>query len=608
MNPNTILPRLDPNTIKSNTISPKISQLHQIYDSSNTKFTKKQQDELNRQLKQNTHHSPEVPKRLLIDDLKPTKAVNSKFEDLGKHKKQRSLNLDGNMGHEGVESKEVVIDVESGVKSVKECLGIARRAFNSGRMRSVGFREKQLRGLLKFLEDHKAEIEAALHKDLRKHKQETNISEIELVANDLRQTLIKLKQWIGPQKPKKRFINILDSVYVYNDPYGVVLIIGAWNYPILLTLGPLVGALAAGNTIILKPSELASATNQVISEVLTTYLDKECFQVYLGGIAETTDLLKERFDYIFFTGSSKIGKIVYQAAAKTLTPCTLELGGKCPLYLDDTVDMQKAAKRILWGRMLNSGQTCVAPDYVLCSKEVQEKFLIEAEKIIKKFWGEEASKSESLSKIITERQFVRLQEFINSEKVALGGLVDEKQRIIGPTILTDVNPHSAVMEEEIFGPILPILNVNSSQEAIDFINSREKPLALYVFSKSKKIQELFLSKTSSGGVTINDTISHIGTENLPFGGVGLSGLGNYHGKYGFQTFSHKKGVLVKDFSAISELSLNIRYPPYSDKKTNLINMVLKKRRGVPMKFFDRILIFCLGVVLAFVFQYFFVLI
>ncbi|ENN71300.1 hypothetical protein YQE_12225, partial [Dendroctonus ponderosae] len=466
------------------------------------------------------------------------------------------------------------------------------------------------KGLLKFLENHRTEIEDAVYKDLRKHRQETNISEIELVANDLRHTLLKLKTWVGPERPQKRIINFLDNAYIYNDPYGVVLIIGAWNYPILLTLGPLVGklqnirALAGGNTVILKPSELAPATSKLLSEVLTNYLDHDCFQIYLGGSQETTELLKEKFDYIFFTGSSKIGQRVYQAAAKNITPCTLELGGKCPLYIDNTVDMYKTAKRALWGRMLNSGQTCVAPDYILCTKEVEEKFIKESEKVLKQFWGDDPSKSSSLSRIVSESHYRRLIEFLKNEHVALGGHTNDQELIMGPTILTDVDPQSPVMEEEIFGPIFPIINIHTAQEAIDFINSREKPLALYVFTKNKRVQNMFLTKTSSGGVSINDTISHISTENLPFGGVGLSGMGNYHGKFGFDTFTHKKGVLLKDLGGISEMALNLRYPPYSNKKTNLINIVLRKRRGIYLGFLDRVFIFLLGVLLAFLLQFY----
>ncbi|KAF7275509.1 hypothetical protein GWI33_011648 [Rhynchophorus ferrugineus] len=267
--------------------------------------------------------------------------------------------------------------------------------------------------------------------------------------------------------------------------------------------------------------------------------------------------------------------------------------------------MHKATKRILWGRMLNSGQTCLAPDYLLCTREVQEKFLKEAKQIIEQFWGENPSKSESLSKIVSQKHFKRLHDFLKLEKVALGGQVNYQDCVIGPTILTDVSPHSLVMEEEIFGPILPIINIKDPEEAIDFINSREKPLAIYLFSDNKNTQNMFLTKTSSGGLTINDTISHIGVENLPFGGVGDSGIGSYHGKYGFDTFTHKKAVLIKNFSGVTEMTLKLRYPPYSEKKTTLLTTVIKKRRGISMKYVPNFLIFVLGMGLSLLLEYFF---
>ncbi|KAG5868847.1 hypothetical protein JTB14_031152 [Gonioctena quinquepunctata] len=440
-------------------------------------------------------------------------------------------------------------------------------------------------------------------KDLRKHKQESYTCEIDLVANDLRHTIIDLKKWAEPEKPSKRLVNILDGVFVYSDPYGVVLIIGAWNYPILLTLGPLVGAIAAGNTIILKPSEISPATAKVLANVLTKYLDPQCFQVVLGGINETTELLKEKFDYIFFTGSTTVGKIIHKAAAEHLTPTTLELGGKSPVYIDESADIEKAARRILWGKLLNSGQTCISPDYVLCTKSTQEKFLKEAEKTLSEFYGTDPLSSPYLSKIVTERHFNRLVGFIKSENVAIGGKFNSLERLISPTILINVHTDDPVMQEEIFGPILPIITIKNVEDAIGFINSRDKPLALYIFSKKKEDQKTILYRTSSGGVAVNDTATHLTTENLPFGGVGASGMGGYHGKYGFDTFSHKKGVLVKDFAGFTEMALSLRYPPYSDAKTSIMYSVLKKRRGISLGFMRNIFIFSLGVVFAYGYQY-----
>ncbi|XP_018564881.1 aldehyde dehydrogenase, dimeric NADP-preferring-like [Anoplophora glabripennis] len=501
---------------------------------------------------------------------------------------------------------ESVIDVEEEISSKtapKDVVAVAKKAFATGKTKPLKFRREQLKGLLKFLEECKEDIEKALYQDLRKHKQECHLCEIEIIANDLRHTLMELKEWAKPEKPEKRLVNVLDGVYRYKDPYGVVLIIGAWNYPLLLTLGPLVGALAAGNVVILKPSELSPATSSMTAKILTKYLDKECFQVFLGGVEETTELLKEKFDYIFFTGSTTVGRIVYQAAAKYLTPTTLELGGKSPSYIDESADIKKTAKRILWGKLINSGQTCVAPDYILCTKTVQEKFLQHAKLIITEFYGPDPTKSPDLCKIITERHFKRLVDFINPENVAIGGKFDISERVISPTVLINVSPEDPVMKEEIFGPILPIINVRNAEEAINFINEREKPLALYVFAKNKSVQKLFLNHTSSGGATVNDTVTHLITENLPFGGVGESGMGSYHGKEGFDTFSHQKSVLVKDFANLTELSLAMRYPPYSNTKIKLLNFVLKKRSGISFRILKNCFIFSLGVACAYGVQY-----
>ncbi|KAJ8975551.1 hypothetical protein NQ317_004409 [Molorchus minor] len=429
-----------------------------------------------------------------------------------------------------------VIDIEEKAdvkKSAKDAVEFARKAFATGKTKSLKFREGQLKGLVRFVEERKKEIQEALYKasvtsgaklelreevgfiknasiaglvkllyimygDLRKHKMECTMSETEVVLNDLKHTIYEFKRWAKPERPKKRLINMLDQIYTYSDPYGVVLIIGAWNYPILLSLGPMIGALAAGNAVILKPSELSSSTADVMAKYLPKYLDPECVQVYLGGIPETTELLREKFDYIFFTGSTGVGKIVHQAAAQHLTPTTLELGGKSPLYLDETADMEIATRRIFWGKCINSGQTCIAPDYLLCSKPVQERFVAEARKVITEFYGSDPRKSPYLSKIVTERHFKRLVNFLNDGDIAIGGTYDETERIISPTVLTNVKPDDPVMKEEIFGPILPVVNVKDAEEAISFINSREKPLAMYIFSKDKNVHKCFLNQTTAG--------------------------------------------------------------------------------------------------------------
>lgn len=480
-------------------------------------------------------------------------------------------------------------------KSYAEILQTARTAFDSGKTKSYEFRVKQLRALLKMYTDNLNSILEALHTDLRKSKQECVVLEIEYLRNDLRSSLAQLKGWMEPERPAKSFVNLLDKLYIFSEPYGVVLVIGAWNYPLQLTLLPVAGAIAAGNCVIIKPSEVAGATAKFMAETIPKYLDNDCYQVVLGGVPETTELLKEKFDYIFFTGSPMVGKIVHQAAAKHLTPTTLELGGKSPVYIDNSVDIETAAKRILWGKCVNAGQTCVAPDYILCTKEVQGKFVEAAARILKQWYGENAQESPDLCRIVTDKHFARLVKFLEGTKIAVGGKTNAADRFIEPTILIDVKASDDVMQEEIFGPIFPIVTVNDVHEAIKFMKSKEKPLALYIFSNIKQNVALIMDNISCGGMCVNETIMHLAVDNLPFGGVGGSGMGNYHGKYSFDTFSHKKSCLYKDFGALGEKLASSRYPPYSQKKINFLNFLLKKRGGFNFKCLPFIFVFCLGV-------------
>ncbi|KAK9883428.1 hypothetical protein WA026_001602 [Henosepilachna vigintioctopunctata] len=482
-----------------------------------------------------------------------------------------------------------------------EVVQSARRAFRTNKTKPLKYRESQLKALLKFFEECCTDIEDALQRDLRKHPQEVNLAEVILVTNDIRHSLIEMKKWASPKQPSKRLINILEDVEIHNDPYGVVLIIGAWNYPVLLTLGPLIGALTAGNCVVLKPSEMAPATSSLLSKTLTKYLDPETFYVVEGGIEETTELLKEKFDYIFFTGSTTVGKIVHQAAAKNLTPTTLELGGKCPCYLDNTVNIEIATRRIIWGKIMNAGQTCICVDYLLCTREVKEIFLESASKVLAEFYGNEKLPSD-MSKIVSPNHFKRLMRLMENADIAIGGEYCETQCLISPTILVNVKKTDPVMQEEIFGPILPILEIQNCDEAIEYINDNEKPLALYVFSNDEKVQKRFLEETSSGSVSINDTIMQICTENLPFGGVGASGMGAYHGEEGFKTFSHQKSVLKTMLSPITEIGLQFRYPPYNESKVAMMNTVMKKRRGIPFSYIPNILIFIIGFCAAYAYN------
>lgn len=484
-----------------------------------------------------------------------------------------------------------------------EVVANSRKVFRTGKTREVDFRKSQLKKLAKLLEENAKAFEEALALDLRKPRQESSTLEVEFTLNEVRGLIYNVERYAKTGKPDKPLVNLLDGVYVYKDPYGVVLVMGAWNYPLQLTIGPMAGAVAAGNCVILKPSEVAPATASLIADLVPKYLDKSCYQVYLGGVEETTELLKERFDYIFYTGSTTVGKIVHQAAAKYLTPTTLELGGKSPLYLDSTADIKIAVRRALWGKCINSGQTCVAPDYILCTKPVQDKFVATAQEVLKEFYGNDVKSSPDYGRIVTNRHFERLAGLLKDKRIALGGQTDAKDRFIHPTIITDVNPNDPLMQEEIFGPILPIVTIGNIQEAVNYINARDKPLALYIFSESKSDREFILKNTSSGGVAVNDTIMQLSVECLPFGGVGSSGMGSYHGKKSFDTFTHEKSVLVRNFRKIPEKLLSVRYPPYSNAKTAMINTLMKKRPSISVKFLGYLLVFGLGVGATYFGQY-----
>nr|NP_724565.3 aldehyde dehydrogenase type III, isoform O [Drosophila melanogaster]AAM68899.3 aldehyde dehydrogenase type III, isoform O [Drosophila melanogaster] len=480
----------------------------------------------------------------------------------------------------------------------------ARLAFSSGKTRNVSFRRKQLENLLRCYEEHENEIISALEADLRRPKQESLIVETEFMKNDIRHILFQLDEWVQSEKPPKSFVNMMDDVQIYNDPFGVVLVIGAWNYPLQLLLVPVASAIAAGNCVVIKPSEIAANCAKFIADVIPKYLDNDCYPVVCGGPSETAELLNQRFDYIFYTGSTRVGKIIHAAANKYLTPTTLELGGKSPCYIDKSVDMRTAVKRILWGKLINCGQTCIAPDYILCSKEVQEKFIVEAKDVLKEWYGENIQSSPDLSRVINANNFQRLLGLMKSGRVAVGGNYDASERFIEPTILVDVKETDPIMEEEIFGPILPIFNVESAYDAIKFINAREKPLVIYVFSNSNKLVKEFRRSTTSGGFSSNETIMHCGVDVLPFGGVGMSGMGRYHGKYGFETFTHKKSCLGKDLSPLGEKLSSARYPPYSDRKGSLLSFLLRKRRPLPNLHLSHVLAIGLGVGLTVLTNYY----
>ncbi|XP_058382216.1 aldehyde dehydrogenase family 3 member B1 [Diceros bicornis minor] len=458
---------------------------------------------------------------------------------------------------------------------VGDTLQRLRETFRAGRTQPAEFRAAQLEGLGRFLRDHKQLLQEALAQDLHKSAVELEVSEISIVQTEINLALRNLRAWMRDEQVRRNLATQLDSAFIRKEPFGLVLIVAPWNYPVNLTLLPLVGALAAGNCVVLKPSEISKSTEKVLAEVLPRYLDQSCFAAVLGGPEETGQLLEHRFDYIFFTGSPRVGKIVMAAAAKHLTPVTLELGGKNPCYVDDNCDPQTVANRVAFFRYFNAGQTCVAPDYVLCSPKMQERLLPALQSAITRFYGEDPRSSPDLGRIINEKHFQRLQGLLGCGRVAIGGQSDESDRYIAPTVLVDVQETEPVMQEEIFGPILPIVNVRSLDEAIDFIKRREKPLALYAFSNSNQVVEQVLARTSSGGFCGNDGFMHMTLPSLPFGGVGASGMGSYHGKFSFDTFSHHRACLLRRPGL--EKICSIRYPPYSPRNLRLLLLAMETR-------------------------------
>ena len=437
-----------------------------------------------------------------------------------------------------------------------------RRAYESGITRPLEWREAQLRALLRMIRENEDAILEALREDLGKCHFEGFIGETGFVASDIKYTLKHLRKWLAPKKVKAPLPVLPAKARVHSEPLGVVLIIAPWNYPFQLAITPLAGAIAAGNAAVVKPSEVAPATSSIIARLVPKYLDRDAVSVIEGGVAETTTLLSQKFDHIFYTGNGSVGRIVMKAAAEHLTPVTLELGGKSPCIVDEDVDLEVAARRIVWGKFFNAGQTCVAPDYVLVHERIEPRFLDKLREMVREFYGDDPKQSADYARIVNERHHARLTKLLDSGEPVTGGQADVADKYIAPTVLKNVEPDSAIMQDEIFGPLLPVLKVKNVDEAIDFVNGRDKPLALYVFTNDKDRARRVIDRTSSGGACINDCVSHLAAPELPFGGVGPSGMGAYHGKATFDTFSHKKSVLDK----ATKLDAPLRYPPYVEQK------------------------------------------
>jgi aldehyde dehydrogenase (NAD+) len=421
-----------------------------------------------------------------------------------------------------------------------------RAGFRSGRTKPVAWRTDQLRRLRELLTSHGEELAAALHEDLGKSSTEAFRTEIDFTIREIDHTLEHLDGWLRPESaPVPAHLGADATAWTRYDPLGVVLVIAPWNYPLQLLLTPMLGALAAGNAVVAKPSELAPATSAAVARLIPRYLDTDAVAVVEGGIPETTALLAERFDHIFYTGNGTVGRVVMRAAAEHLTPVALELGGKSPAFVDRDADPAVVADRLVRGKFLNAGQTCVAPDYVLTDPDTARALEPKLAEAVEALFGAEPRQSAAYGRIVNERHFDRLARLLASGRTVTGGDSDRAAKYIAPTVLADVDPGSPVMGEEIFGPILPIVTVADLDEAIGFINDRDKPLALYVFTESDTTRERIAAETSSGGLGFGLPLAHLTVSDLPFGGVGESGMGSYHGRYSIETFSHRKAVLEK---------------------------------------------------------------
>ena len=441
-----------------------------------------------------------------------------------------------------------------------------RTSFLSDRTRSADWRDEQLAALKRMLVEHESDFLDALGEDLGKPALEGWITELSYVTGEIDHYRKHLERWMRPRKVSTPVFAQPGKSWVQAEPLGVVLVMSAWNYPLQIALAPLAAAIAAGNCAVVKPSELAPATSALIARHLTDYLDPASFAVVEGAVAESTALLRERFDHIIYTGGGAVGRIVMTAAAKHLTPVTLELGGKSPCIVLPDTDLEIAARRIAWGRYMNAGQTCVAPDYVLTDAETEQKLLPLIAESLERMFGKDPQASDSYGRIVNHRHFDRLAGLLNSGTVAIGGRTDRDDRYIEPTVLTGVTPDQPVMQEEIFGPILPILRTDSLEAAIEHIRGGDKPLAAYLFTRDEAAQERFLAAVSAGSVCLNDVIMFSAVPELPFGGVGESGMGAYKGERGFLNFSHGKAVMKRSLWP----DIALRYAPYTRSKFSLL--------------------------------------
>lgn len=453
---------------------------------------------------------------------------------------------------------------------ISQIINRQKQFFNTDLTQNIAFRITQLQKLKSILVTGEKQIVAALKADLGKSEFEAYATELGIVLTEISRHLSNLKKWVKPKRVGSPLAAFPSSSYIQAEPYGNVLIISPWNYPFHLAMAPLVGAISAGNCAIVKPSEFSRHTSELLRQLINDNFDDAYIHVITGDAAVSQALLKEKFDLIFFTGSPRVGKIVMQAAAAHLTPVILELGGKSPCMVGEHTSLPLTAKRIMWGKLINAGQTCIAPDYVLLPEHQLDAFVEQCIFSVKAMYGDDVQLSPEYPRMISEASVVRMEGLMQGGKIVFGGKTDVKERYVSPTLIINPDNNSALMQEEIFGPLLPIVTYSDLDEALAFVRNRPKPLALYVFTNRKSVQKKIVTAISAGGVTINDSIMHFTNAGLPFGGVGNSGMGSYHGKASFKAFSHLKPVMKR----ATWLDVPLRYPPFKNK-LQLVKKVLK---------------------------------
>jgi len=443
--------------------------------------------------------------------------------------------------------------------------------FNSNSTKEVNLRIETLKKLKLILKENEDKLYTAIYDDFKKSKFETYLTELSLIYNELNDAIRNLKKWSKQKRVRTNLANFPAKSYIIPEPLGTILVISAWNYPYQIALIPAISAIAAGNTVVIKPSEIPNNTSKVLAQLINANFNENHLTVIEGNVATTTELLQQKWDKIFFTGSTPVGKIIYKAAAENLTPVTLELGGKSPTFVLADCNIKITAKRIVWAKFLNAGQTCIAPDYLLVEKRVETKLLEALKKEIEDFYPHSKNINENYVQIVNERNFNRLAQLIPTNKIYHGGEVNPENRSIAPTLLRNIGFEDHIMQDEIFGPILPIIAFENLEDVIKKVKEKEKPLSLYIYSINKKVIKKILHEISFGGGAINESLVQMSNPNLPFGGVGASGIGNYHSKTGFDTFTHYKSILHKT----SWLEPNIKFTPFTELKSKILKFLLE---------------------------------